>query len=92
MDKFKKQSGERLDYDFDCAPAFSADSDELTGATTVADPGITIEDTVINPEANIVKVWVSGGISGEKYKVTVTAISRLGRVVEGDFIIQVKDI
>ena len=84
----KKQPGERLDYDVDFE-RWLADGDTMLSASAVADEGVIVEDVeVIHP---LVKVWLSGGTSGQTYKVTVTLQTTEGRIKEADFKIRVME-
>ena len=74
------------------------DDDTITTATATVTPaydavtnpnGVQITATSIqNPD---VKVWALGGVSGQTYKVTVTAYTANGRIKEVDFQLRVKD-
>jgi hypothetical protein len=90
MDKFAQQSGERLDYDIDLRESLT-DGDSIAGAAVVGEPGIDLGATIINSPAGVVKQWVSGGTDGAQYKLTCTVTTALGRVIEADFIIKIKD-
>lgn len=100
LGKFKKQPVEVLDYDVDFSEYLS-DGDTLlsTGNPAIPDPyNITVDKPelvvesafVINNDKTI-KVWVTGGVNGVKYKITITATTNAGRVKQVEFVIQVKD-
>ena len=75
-----KQPAENLDYDFDFSAAFPS-GDNISTATGIVTPtGLTLGTKVINGQ--IVKQWISGGIDGVTYKVTITATSTAGRIME----------
>ena len=38
------------------------------------------------------KVWLKGGVNGLVYKVTVTANTHQGRIVETDFLVRIKEL
>lgn len=100
LGKFIKQPAETLDYDIDFAEFFT-DGDTIVSvgdppvpsplSITVDVPGLTIGGTyVIN--GTIVKQWLSGGVDGGRYKVTITVTSNSGRVKQVEFMLRVKDI
>lgn len=66
--------------------------------TTYLDNSLPIPDylhvdtSTRNTAHTIIKVWLSGGRDGIKYKVTVVATTVGGRVKEHDFYIRVKDV
>lgn len=97
--KFTKQPAETMDYDVDFSE-FLSDGDTLlaTGNPPIPSPlsvtvdpvGLTLLGTyVINN--NTIKQWVSGGTSGQKYKITITATSNAGRIKQIEFVVKVKD-
>ena len=99
LGKFIKQPAETLDYDIDFSE-FLADGDTLLTAgdppvpmplnVVVDPPGLVLGSTfVLN--TNTVKQWLSGGVNGIKYKVTMTVTSNAGRVKQVEFVIKVKD-
>lgn len=93
MDKFTKQSAETLDYDFDFADALAADGDTVaTAVCSVTTGTLVLGSIVINPTANVIKQWISGGTHGQTYKVTCLMTSTAGRTIEIDILIKVKDI
>lgn len=53
---------------------------------------LTIDTTIVDTANGIVKVWLSGGRDGIKYKVTVVATTTAGRVKEHDFKIRCKEL
>lgn len=53
---------------------------------------LTIDSTVVSTSDGIVKVWLSSGRDGQKYKVTILATTTAGRVKEHEFRIRVKDL
>ena len=89
--KYTKQSAETLDYDISFVDWLAALSDAAISHVASADAGITLVSSALT--AGVVKVWLSGGTSGEKYKVTVaiTTATSPARVKEADILITVKD-
>ena len=86
---FTQQPADRLDYDVFYDSFFPA-GDTIASQVTTSDLGITTSSSV-NSTATAVKVYVTGGSSGTRYKVTVTATSVVGRIKQSEFYIQVKE-
>lgn len=93
---FNKQPVERYDYDFDYSH-WLTEGDNLESTVVEVYPndsaeigGLQIETvTVIDP---IIKLWISGGINGVTYKVTMTSNTADGRIKQDEFKLKVKDI
>lgn len=84
-----KQPADVLDYDVEYGD-WLPDGDALSQAEAVTDStDLTIDS--IQVIGTLVKVWISGGIDGAQYKVTVTATTNDGRVKEADFTIRVRN-
>lgn len=83
-----KQPDETRDYDVSFEDWFSNRSDTPVSHTTAVETGITLVSSTLTGE--VVKVILSGGTSGEQYKVTVLLTTSSGVVREGDFIVRVK--
>lgn len=104
LKSFTKQPGDHLDYDLDYEPFFDnpdfPDNDNIdsSGAVTVvvspqaASPSLqcTSHTAIGAPDSRRVKVWLSEGIDGADYKVTVTITTHDGRVKEKDFTMKVR--
>jgi hypothetical protein len=88
---FNKQPNEVLDYDISFAEWIPA-GDTIVQAVAVADDGITLGETLIDPTGLLVKQWVEGGTSGETYKIQITVTTDDGRVKEAEFKIKVKEV
>lgn len=107
MRTFRKQPAEVLPYDVDFAEWLTM-GDDIESAQVHVDSAIngdpadlTIGDVVLliqNPEAtNMVaatrlKVWLSGGVAGATYKITVRADTEGGRRKEVDFRLNVREV
>jgi ATP-dependent protease ClpP protease subunit len=88
---FIKQPHEVLDYDFDYSEWLPT-SDIIVSTAAVADAGITLGSTIIDPATKqVVKQWVSGGADGTTYKIQITATTAGGRVKEIEFKIRVRE-
>jgi hypothetical protein len=77
-----KQPSEVLDYDVEYGD-WLPDGDALSTAGAATDSTDLVIDST--------QVWISGGIDGAQYKVTVTATTNDGRVKEADFTIRVRN-
>ncbi len=88
---FDKQPNDTLDYDADLS-AWLPSTDNILSVAKTADTGITLGATVINATTKTVKQWVSGGTSGNKYKVTLTITTNEGRIKEVEFYVKVKEL
>ena len=90
LGKFSKQPAEILDYDVDYTEWFSNRIDTPSTFTVTAETGITVVSTART--GKVVKVTLSGGTTGVKYKVTIRLTTTLGLVKEADFTVSVKEI
>lgn len=88
---FNKQPREVLDFDFLFADYLASRIDSLASATVTAEPGIVLDSAFVI-DASFVKVFVSGGTTGQKYLVTCIATTVGGRVLESEFYIGVKEV
>lgn len=89
LGKFTKQPGESQDYDISFVEWLAALSDTAQSMSVIVDTGITLGVTQLSN--GVVKVWLSGGTTGTKYKVTVTITTAAGRVKEDEIVISVKE-
>jgi hypothetical protein len=90
IDSFTKQPSEVQDYDMDFGEYLALMAD--TPATHVVDPppvGITLINSSIVGQN--IKVWLSGGTSGQRYKITGRMTTAGGRTKEHEILILVKD-
>jgi hypothetical protein len=94
LGNFKKQPAEVLDYDIDYT-AWMPTGDTLLSATAVVDivgaGSLIVDSIVVTSSTNIVKLWMSGGVDGVAYKVTVTIITNGGRAKEDEIQFSVKN-
>lgn len=86
---FEKQPVDVKDYDIDYAQWLTP-GDAISSAAVEVDTAGLLADSVFT-SGDRVKVWLSGGVSGQRYKVTVTASTDDGRVLQHEFVIKVKD-
>lgn len=92
-----KQPREVKDYDVDFAPWLTPMNDTLDTVTATvecvtdpADTSLLIDSTTYT--ATRLKLWISGGTSGQRYKITVQAVTVGGRTDESEIIFRVKEI
>ena len=88
---FNKQTGDRLDFDFDYTKFLAARGDDtIESATIVAESGLTIDSSLI-VDNRLVKFFCSGGTDQQKYKVTCIAQTVGGRVIEAECYVAIQD-
>lgn len=90
MNLFQKQPADHLDYDIDFSE-WMTESDTITGAVAVSSTPLELIVNSVGISGSIVKVWLSGGVNGSTYKVTVTTSTQQGRVKELDFRMRVRE-
>lgn len=85
---FIQQPSDTLDYDI---PYELVEGDTIASSVAVVIPaGLDVDNppTIID---NRVKIWVSGGEAGTKYKVEVTTTTTLGRVKQDELYFVIKE-
>lgn len=92
---YEKQPAEIKDYDIDyrewLAPADDIiDSVTATVTSATEDTPTLVVDSV-QFTVFVAKVWLSGGTTGVKYKVTVQVQTAGGRLDESELIFNIKD-
>lgn len=88
--KFKKQPGERLDYEVSYVDFFSERTDAISGAVVYPETGLNLVSTTVVGETVI--IVLSEGLVGVKYKITVVMTTTTGIIKEDEFFITVKEI
>ena len=86
---FTKQPAEVQDYDIDFSEWLAAFPDTAVSHAVTADAGITLGATTL--AAGVVKVWLSGGLTGTSYKITTAITTAGGRTKEDEIKIKVKE-
>lgn len=90
MNRYTKQSAEKLDYEIDLT-AWLPTGDTVISTTATSSPsGLTLGitgETTSNP-----KIWLSGGTDGVEYQATVIITTNTGRIKEVDFRLKVVDV
>lgn len=90
--KTEKQPDEVIDVIVDYTDWFSNRDDTAVSIAVTAETGLTLEDDSLT--GNEARVVLSGGTSGERYKVTVllTTSSSPAIVKEADFYVKVREV
>ena len=93
---YTQQPADRLDYDVyyasapDGTPDFIDTGDSLASVVTSVTPtGLTVTSLLTD---NRVKLWVSDGVDGVTYKVTITATTTLGRVKQDELRFKLREV
>lgn len=87
--RWKKQPADAQDFDISYVTYLTDFADTAAGVVVTADTGITILGYTL--DAGIVKVLLSGGTDGSKYKVTLTLTTTAGRAKQAEFYVRVKE-
>lgn len=100
LGKYVQQPAETMDYDIDFSEFLSVgDTLVSVGNPPVPSPldvvvspstGLTLGPTLVL-NGTTIKQWVSGGVNGQKYKITITATLNSGRVKQVEFLVRIKD-
>lgn len=94
LKRWEQQPADRIDRAFDYANGqpqpFLEGDDTLFSATVVAEPSGLNIGGVICVDGQV-RYWVSGGVHGEKYKITCTATTRHGRIKQDEVILSIKE-
>lgn len=85
---FEKQPAEVESYSINYSDDLTENDGIESAVVMVEPPGLVVTCLVVNPR---VKVFTNGGIDRTKYKITVTATTDDGRVLQDEFIIKVRD-
>lgn len=86
---FIKQPADVQDYDIDFSKYLDAIDDTADRYSVTTGEGLNIDYSQLVDKR--IKVWVSGGISGTVYKVTVTLTTFGGRTKQVEIKIKVKE-
>jgi hypothetical protein len=85
----RKRPDDTLDYDVSFEKWLSP-GDVLTDATATADSlDLTVDSVSLS--GAVAKVWLSAGLAGNSYTVTVTATTTQGRIKEVTFNLRVTE-
>lgn len=83
-----QQPNDIKDHDIDFSEYFPAGDVVNAVELLVAPAGLVVGYALQHPR---IKVWVRGGVSGTKYKVTILARTNDGRAKEVEMIVKIKD-
>jgi hypothetical protein len=96
LEKFVKQPSEVKDYDIDYTAWLTPINDEVdTTAIAIVctsdpqDSSLVCDSIMLTPSS--VKLWISGGTNGQKYKLTATTSTTGGRVDESELVFTIKE-
>ena len=86
----RQQPNERLSYSVTYEDVLT-DNDNVSAATASVDPvGLTVDNvSVIDPR---VRFWVTGGVSGTRYKVTLSVDTDDGRHYEDEIMFLIREL
>lgn len=93
---YEKQPVEAKDYDVDYSPWLTQISDSIDVATSTVvcitdatDTSLLIDQTLAM--ATSIKLWMRGGTSGNKYKVTLTVTTLGQRIDQCELVFKIKE-
>ena len=86
-----QQPTENLDYDIRYGE-FLNDNDTISSVDVVVLPDTDLQATGQIADDTRVKVWVSGGTSGQTYKIEVTIQTQGGRRKQDEFEVYIEEI
>lgn len=93
---FTMQPADEWDYDIDYndwLPETDGLSEHVPPRVEIrsGDDALVIESVTRDYDNRRIKIWLSGGTSGESYKIEITTRTREGRVRQDEFFIVVRD-
>lgn len=89
LGKFVKQPAERESYSIEYSEDLVNEDAIAEAVVSVSPAGLTVVSSLIT--GTRIKVLLEGGLTGVKYKVTVTATTDDGRVLQDEFLVTIKD-
>lgn len=97
LSRYTKQPIEVKDYDINYGEWLAPAADDLDAVQTHVECLSDPNDTSLQVDraqftASTVKLWISGGTHGARYKVTVTVTTTYERVDQSELIFTVKEI
>jgi hypothetical protein len=87
---FIKQPTDVVDYDVEYQE-WLVSGDTLVSATVAITPDTDLEEDATYVLADKINIWLSGGLNGSTYKLTVTATTAAGRVRQDEFRVKCKE-
>lgn len=91
MDVREKQPGDGLDFNVRFDRWLPGD-DTITTVEAVVDVPTELNIDSLQYNGQTVTVWLSGGLDGKNYKVTVTVATAAGRIKETEFRLRVREL
>lgn len=88
----EKQPTEIIDRDIMMTDFFSNRPGDSLDVASVTVDDQTLVATLENQTGESVKLWLSGGVDGKRYKATVTLTTVMGRKIEAEIMIKVREI
>ncbi|MGM0858661.1 MAG: hypothetical protein ACQEW0_16510 [Pseudomonadota bacterium] len=91
---FTMQPADEWDYDIGYSNWLTESdglSETVAPTVEVTPTGLEVESVTRDYDNRRVKVWLSGGVDGERYKVEVTTRTREGRRRQDEFFVIVRD-
>lgn len=89
LGRYTKQPAEKESYTIDYTDDLTT-GDEVISATVVVSPDGLVHSAT-DTRGDSVRVWLSGGTAGAKYKVEITATTGDGRILQDEFTVTVKE-
>lgn len=92
---FTMQPADEWDYDIyygEWLTDSDGFSEHVSPTVTITPDTLTLEKVVKDYENKIIKIWLSGGSDGVRYKVEVTVRTREGRTRQDEFFVIVRDL
>lgn len=89
LGRYIKQPDETESYTIDYTDDLTDGDGVVSVSVTVAPATITLVST--NFDLTSLRIWLSGGLAGVKYKATATATTGDGRVLQDEFFVTVKE-
>jgi hypothetical protein len=77
MDTFEQATTDTQDYDINFNRYLTGLSDTGVSSVVTVDPGITLISSVLT--AGVIKLWVTGGVDGQEYLISIKLTTTGGR-------------
>ncbi|WP_051261725.1 hypothetical protein [Desulfovibrio inopinatus] len=89
LGEYIKQPADRTDYDIDFTD-WLIPGDSIADVSAQATPDTIRIDSIQNSTPRV-KTWLSNGLDGVKYRISITITTHGGRVKQVEFNVKVKD-
>ena len=87
----RQQSREKKAYSIDYSEALDAGDGVEQIEACFAEPDALVADPVL-VSGSRARIWVSGGVDGQTYKITIRVLTSGGEILEDELLCRVKDI